>query len=111
MDWPQLPESPYLDILAPDDVRERGTRIDLSLIADEYNNGRLPEQTVLDYPTLSVEAVYSLIGYYLANRDAVDRYVELTLERARERRDAYKAQPDSPLEQKLKAYRASRQPA
>ncbi|MBI2942915.1 MAG: DUF433 domain-containing protein [Candidatus Wallbacteria bacterium] len=111
MDWPTLPESPYLDIHAPDDVCVRGTRIDLSTVVDEYNNGRVPEQTVLDYPTLSAEAVYSLFGYYLGHQKLVDRYVACVRERFQERRELYKPRADSPLEQKLKAYRATRQSA
>lgn len=111
MDWPKLEPNPFLDIHAPDDVRVRGTRVDLSFIVEEYRNGRVPEQTVIDYPSLTAEAVYSLFGYYLGHREAVDRYVELVKDRIRKRREAHKARGDSPLAARLKALRASQQSA
>ena len=111
MDWPELPPNPYLDRHAPDDVRVRGTRVDLSVVVEQYTSGRVPEETTLEYPTLTAEAVYGVIAYYLGNREAVDRYVALTKERARARRDAHLALPDSPLRARLKAFRTTRQSA
>lgn len=111
MDWPTLEPNPYLDIHAPDNVRVRGTRIDLSLVVDDYMEGQLPEQTQLNYPTLELEAIYGVIAYYLGHREVVDQYVTARKREAREVEARYRAQPESPLVARLKAIRASNRAA
>lgn len=74
---------------APGDVWIRGTRIDLCVIVEDYLDGRLTEQIVLEYPTLDLEAVYGAIAYFLGHQEAVMRYLELI----RESSDALRQQP------------------
>lgn len=111
MDWPTLEPNPYLDIHAPDNVRLRGTRIDLSIVVEDYLNGRLPEEMQLDYPSLDLEAIYGAIAYYLGHRDAVDRYVAARETEAREVESVIRSQPEPPVVTRLKAILAARRAA
>lgn len=108
MDWPVLPPSPYLDIHAPDNVRVRGTRIDICLVVEDYLEGRVPEETVLAYPTLELAQIYGVIAYYLEHRADVDRYVAARVQQARDLERAYRERPESPIVKKLKAMRAGK---
>ena len=106
MDWPVLDQNPYLDIQAPDNVRVRGSRIDLSLVVQDYLEGRLPEDTQLRYPSLDLEAIDGVIAYYLGHREAVDRYVAARKQEAREVAKSYREGPEPPIVTRLKAMRA-----
>lgn len=111
MEWPALEPNPYLDIQAPDKVRVRGTRIDLSLVVREYLDGSLPEQMQLDYPSLDLAAIHGVIAYYLDHRQAVDRYVTAWHERARELEASHRRQPEAPVVKRLRAILAARRAA
>ncbi len=66
----------YFDVLAPDDVRLRGTRIGIESILDEYiHHGQRPEVIVERFPTVTLEQVHATILYYLRNREAVGAYL------------------------------------
>lgn len=97
MNWPDLEPNPYLEFHAPGDVRIRGTRIDLCVIVEDYLDGRIPEQIVLEYPTLDLEVVYGTIAYYLGHEEAVMQYVQLI----RERSDSLREQHSRPLPDNL----------
>jgi len=56
-------------------LRVTGTRIPLELVVEHYRGGETPEQIVEAFDTLRLSDVYTLIGYYLENRAAVDEYV------------------------------------
>lgn len=56
-------------------LRVTGTRIPLELIVRHYNAGETPEQIVEAFDSLRLSDVYTLVGYYLDNREAVDDYV------------------------------------
>jgi uncharacterized protein (DUF433 family) len=111
MDWPTLEPNAYLDIQAPDKVRVRGTRIDLSLVVREYLDGSLPEQMQLDYPSLDLAAIHGVIAYYLDHRQPVDQYVAARNQRAREHEEAHRRQPEAPIVTRLKAILAARRAA
>lgn len=111
MNWPTLEPNAYLDIVAPDNVRIRGTRIDLSIVVEDYLNGRLPEEIQLDYPSLDLEAIYGAIAYYLGHREAVDSYVAAREADAREVEKAIRSQPEPPVVARLKAILAARRAA
>ncbi len=54
----------YFDFLAPNDIRVKGTRVGIETILSDYLDlGLFPEDIVLRYPTLSLEAVYATITY------------------------------------------------
>jgi uncharacterized protein (DUF433 family) len=56
-------------------LRVTGTRIPLERIVEQYNGGQTPEQIVEAFDTLRLSDVYTLIGFYLDHRVAVDEYV------------------------------------
>ncbi|MCL4867347.1 MAG: DUF433 domain-containing protein [Anaerolineae bacterium] len=53
-----------------------GTRIGPEQIVDAYEAGPTPEEIALRYRTLSLEAVYAAITYYLANQEQVKAYMQ-----------------------------------
>jgi len=66
----------YFVFLAPNDIRVRGTRVGIETILSDYLElGLFPEDIVLRYPTLSLEAVYATITYYWHNQERVDAYL------------------------------------
>lgn len=56
-------------------TRIGNTRILLELIIHAYYMGETPEGIVESYPDLTVADVYTVLGYYLANRHEIDDYV------------------------------------
>jgi uncharacterized protein (DUF433 family) len=55
--------------------RVTNTRIPLERIVEMHREGASPEQIVEAFEVLKLSDVYTLIGYYLDNRAAVDEYV------------------------------------
>ena len=64
-------------------VRVDDTRVTLDTVVYAYLGGASPEEIVDRYPSLSLAAVYGVIGYYLHHRAQVDGYL-----REREQRTA-----------------------
>jgi uncharacterized protein (DUF433 family) len=56
-------------------IRVGSTRVLLELVIHAYYMGETPEGIVDSYPSLTTADVYAVIGYYLANREAIDAYV------------------------------------
>jgi uncharacterized protein (DUF433 family) len=54
----------------------RGTRISLDSVVYSYLRGETPEQTVENFSSLTLEQVKTTVAYYLAHREAVDKYLE-----------------------------------
>jgi uncharacterized protein (DUF433 family) len=70
-------------VSGPDGViRVAGTRVQLETVVIAFDAGATAEEIVLQYPSLDLRAVYSVISYVLDNRTFVDEYV------ARRRRSA-----------------------
>ncbi len=58
--------------LAPNDIRVKGTRVGIeTILYDHEHLGLSPEEIALRYPTLSLEAVYATLTYYLTNGASV----------------------------------------
>lgn len=55
--------------------RIAGTRIPVERVVEGYKAGETPEQIVGAFDTLRLSDVYTLIGYYLDNRDQVEQYL------------------------------------
>nr|WP_229425989.1 DUF433 domain-containing protein [Lusitaniella coriacea] len=67
----------YFDVLQPDDISLKGTRIGIEHILDEYVNfGKSPEAIAEQFPTVTLEQVYATILYYLRDRETVGQYLE-----------------------------------
>ena len=65
----------YLDFVTEDEILIRGTRIGLEQVIRAYNDGASPEEIALNYPALSLEKIYGVITYYLANKEFVQSYL------------------------------------
>ena len=52
------------------------TRVSLDSIVTAFLRGESPESIADAFPALNLEQVYGAITYYLANRQAIDAYLE-----------------------------------
>ena len=67
----------YFDVLSPEDIRVKGTRVGIEHILYEYiHRGKTPEIIVQQFGTLTLVDVYATILYYLENQETVGQYVE-----------------------------------
>lgn len=57
-------------------LRVAGTRVSLDSVVHAFDEGATPEEIAQDFPTLDLAAIYSVIGYYLQNRDEVEQYLD-----------------------------------
>ena len=71
------PETVSLPLKTDDDgnVRVSGTRVTLHTIIKTYQQGYSPEEIHASFPTVPLHDVYAVIGYYLSNRDVVDKHI------------------------------------
>lgn len=77
--------------------RVSGTRIPLERIVESYKAGATPEEIAASFDALRLSDVYVLIGYYLDQREEVERYLRQEEEQAEEmRRKIEAAQPPRP---------------
>ena len=111
MDWPKLPENPYHEITAPDDVRVRGSKIHLALVAILLRDGTTPQELVREYPPLDLESVHAIIHYCRDHRELVDRYIACAERRARQQREAHRARPPSPLARRIREFKRAKKTA
>lgn len=56
-------------------IRVGDSRVLVDLVIHAFNDGRTPEEIVINYPTLRLSDVYVTISYYLANQAQLDSYV------------------------------------
>ncbi len=92
----------YFDVLAPTDIRLKGTRVGIETILSDYLDlGLFPEQIAARYRTLTLEQVYATLTYYWHNREQMEAYlrsVDDELDRQRREQDAH----PSPAVQRLR---------
>ena len=90
-------DSPPLRVDDTETIRIGSTRITLETLVSAFNEGTTAEQIVQDYDSLSLDDVYSALGYYLRHRQELDAYLA---ERAKQADDLRKqveaAQRDLP---------------
>jgi uncharacterized protein (DUF433 family) len=72
----QHPMEDYFDLLSPDDIRIKGTRVGIETVLDDYLRGASPEEIVARYRTLTLEQVYATITYYFHKQEEIDNYLE-----------------------------------
>jgi uncharacterized protein (DUF433 family) len=53
-----------------------GTRVSLDSIVYAFWDGQTAESIAQSFPVLSLEQVYGVISYYLANEPAINQYLE-----------------------------------
>jgi uncharacterized protein (DUF433 family) len=87
-------------------MRVGRTRVMLDSVVIAFQEGHSPEAILEQYPALSLEEIYGAIAFYLANRDAVDAYLERQQQLWDELRQK-SGQDNDPLIQRLKALQAS----
>ncbi len=75
-------------------VRVGGTRVTLDTVVEAFLEGATAEEIVQQYTSLSLADVYSVIGYYLRQRPAVDAYLEQNQRQAAIIRQKIEAHPD-----------------
>lgn len=87
------PES-YFDVLVPDDIRIKGTRIGIETILYEYlHRSQSPEAIAAHYPSVTLEQVYATITYYLHHRETVNAYLDDWLAHGRRMQAAQQQNP------------------
>lgn len=65
-------------------IRVEGTRVSLDSVIYYFWEGSSPESIVDKFPTLTLNNVYRVIGYYLTHREELDAYLR-EQERAEDR--------------------------
>lgn len=73
-----VPEVDTLPLKIGDDgvIRVSGTRVSLDIVITAFNEeGASAEEIAHQFPVLTLADVYSVIGYYLRNRETVDEYL------------------------------------
>ncbi len=84
----------YFEVLAPDDIRIKGTRIGVESVLYAYiHRGQTPETIALSFHTVSLEQIYATILYYLRNREQLDAYLAGWLAFSRSSREAQEQAP------------------
>lgn len=76
-------------------IRVDGTRVTLTTIIARHTAGDSPEDIHRGFPTVSLGAIYAVIAYFLAHREAVDEYIRQTEQAAEEIRSKFEALPSS----------------
>ena len=56
-------------------VRVSGTRVPLATVLRSFRDGATPEEIVLQFDTLALADVYSIVAAYLKDRTAFDQYL------------------------------------
>jgi uncharacterized protein (DUF433 family) len=99
----------YFNILAPNDIRLKGSRIGIETILYEYiYRARTPEEIAKIYTTLSLEQVYATILYYLHHQETISNYMADWLEWGQKMRQEQRQNP-SPVVSKLMQLKAERE--
>jgi uncharacterized protein (DUF433 family) len=70
----RFPESAYIN-QEDGALRIAGTRVGLSSVIADFQEGRTPEQIVESFPTVTLAQAYGAIAYYLDNRELIDDFL------------------------------------
>ena len=82
------------EFLSEDDIRIKGTRIDIeSVLYESLHLSQTPEEIVEHFHTLTLEEVYATILYYLQNPVKVGGYLANNLEYCKRFREEYEKNP------------------
>lgn len=57
-------------------IRVVGSRVSLDSVVHHYKQGATAERIAESFPSLDLADIYAVIAYYLANRDAVEAYLQ-----------------------------------
>jgi uncharacterized protein (DUF433 family) len=90
------------------EIMLKGHRISLYHVIDKYQGGLTPEQILEEYPTLSLEKIYSVLAFYHENKAEVDEYVA-NYRAELDRQEANAPPPRVTLEELRRRYEAKKQ--
>jgi uncharacterized protein (DUF433 family) len=71
-----LPEPVPLSTDADGAVRVGGTRVTLDTVVAAFREGATAETIAEQYPSLQLDQVYTVIGYYIRHQDEVNEYLQ-----------------------------------
>ena len=87
-------------------VRVAGTRVTLDTVVGAFETGATAEEIALQYPTVPLVDVYSVITYYLRHKPEVETYLRKREDEAgRVREDVDRRFPSAGLRERLLARR------
>jgi len=72
-------------------IRVRGTRVTFESMIQYYLQGQSPEDVQDAFSSVPLNEVYAIIAYYLANREALDGYLNQQAAKADRQREAFEA--------------------
>jgi uncharacterized protein (DUF433 family) len=102
------PEPMPLAIDADGVVRIGGTRVTLDTLVAAYREGATAETIAEQYPSLPLDQVYTVIGYYLRHQGEVDAYLRRRRQEAAQVRQENEARfPPIGIRDRLLARRSS----
>lgn len=97
-----MPLEDFFDLLAPTDIRLKGTRVGWETILWDYLDGGLgAEQIVLRYPTLSLAQVTTALVSYWQYQPEAEAYLNLVEQELVRQRQAQALNPP-PILQRLR---------
>ena len=56
-------------------ARVGGTRVTLETVVDAFTRGATAEEIAHQYPTVELSDIYSVLGYYLHQREEIEAYL------------------------------------
>jgi uncharacterized protein (DUF433 family) len=56
-------------------IRVADSRVSLESVVHQFKQGATPEQIAQMFPAIKLADIYSVIAYYLNNRDTIDAYL------------------------------------
>lgn len=76
-------------------IRVKGTRLPIDRIVYAYKNGECPEDIFDSFPSdaYTVADIYSIIAYYLQNKEKIEKYLEKREEEAKKIREEIESTP------------------
>lgn len=92
------------------EYRVKGSRITLYHVVSAYHNGIAPHAMVFYYPTLSLDEIEKVIGFYNANRVAVDEFMAAYQATLDQQRSTGKTLDTQELRRRFEAIRAEKGP-
>ncbi len=95
----------FLEVLAPDDILVRGTRIPLECVIYAHQDGLSPEEIVAEYPSVSLAHAHAVIAYYHSNRQDVEQYLARA-EEAERHRSEERSKRRPPVGDRLRSLKA-----
>jgi uncharacterized protein (DUF433 family) len=87
-------------------VKVSGTRVTLDSVVETFKQGSTPDEIAESYPTVPLEDIYTIIGYYLRYWRAVEAYLrEQDAEAEQVRLQIEEISPSAGLKERLRERR------